>query len=409
MRSMLRSVLAAGLAVALSTAAAHAQSFTYQGELQSAGAPVTGTFDFDLRVFTAASGGTQIGPTASVNAVSVVDGRFTVPVNILNSAAAAAGQFLQVSVRPTGSPAAFVTLNPRTEITPTPLALRSLNERWFPFSPTQIKTDAGITGVLVNTESSVFNDSSLTVSTTTTGAGSLGGMYVNGTNPVSTAYYGWATNSTSRGEARIDGGSGEFTLSLQGSNPVRISSAGNVGLGVAPPTASRLAVDGAVTATGDSKAASFSYQAAQSRVLSIPPEALHPINTTQSGVMGSGNGFAFLDAAVGAGNLTAPIYLPDNATITGFEAVYLDNSTAANLEFYIFKRPLTANGYGIVAFIVSSGASASNTTTVSTTVAPEVVNNETTCYNVNCYSSDWQGAVMAVKGLRVRYTVPAPQ
>lgn len=409
MRSLFRSALCFALALAFSTAAAHAQSFTYQGELKSAGAPVNGTFDFDLRIYTAASGGIPIGPTVSANAVSVVDGRFTIPVNILNSAVAAAGQYLQVSVRPTGSPAAFVTLNPRTEITPTPLALRSLNERWSPGLGGALQTDPGITNVLINTSSPLFSDSVLTVSRTTANPGDYAGMYVNGTAAGSVAYYGWATNNSSRGEARFDGVTNLFTLVLAGTNAVQIAAPGLVGLGVVPTGTARLQVAGAVTATGDTKAASFSYQAPQNRVLSIPPEALHPINTTHSGTMGSGNGFAFLDAAVGAGNLTAPIYLPDNATITGFEAVYVDNSVAANLEFYIFKRVLTANGYAVVASFVTSGNSTAIVTSPASSLTPEVVNNETTCYNVNCFSSDWQGAVMAVKGLRIRYTVPAPQ
>jgi hypothetical protein len=406
---MFRSVLAAGLAFALSTAAANAQSFTYQGELKSAGSPVTGTFDFDLRIFNAASGGIQIGATASVNAVSVVDGRFTVPVNILDSAVAAAGQYVQISVRPTGSPTGFVTLNPRTEITPTPLALRSLNERWSTYIPGVLKTDAGVERLYINTTNGIIPDSVMTVSRNTTPGNPFGGMYVNGTDPSSNVYYGWATNGASKAEALVSGLTGNFSLFVGEGTALQVTPTGNVAIGTAPISTARLLVNGAVNMTADAKAASFSYQNVQNRVISIPPEALKPIITSQDGFMGSGNGFAFLDATITSGTISSPVYLPDNATITGFEAVYLDNSAAANLDFTLFKRVMTANGYGIVASLSSSGSSATNTTTVATGVTPEVVNNETTCYMVTCFSTDWQGSVMAVKGLRVRYTVPGPQ
>ncbi|MEE4270136.1 MAG: hypothetical protein V2I67_00580, partial [Thermoanaerobaculales bacterium] len=70
-----------GRAVAHGTAAppkvALGTAFTYQGELQESGTPVTGSGDFQFSLWDAASGGAQIGATVPVNSVAVADGRFT--------------------------------------------------------------------------------------------------------------------------------------------------------------------------------------------------------------------------------------------------------------------------------------------------------------------------------------------
>ncbi|MEE4273541.1 MAG: hypothetical protein V2I67_17840, partial [Thermoanaerobaculales bacterium] len=57
--------------------AALGTAFTYQGELQESGTPVTGSGDFQFSLWDAASGGAQIGATVPVNSVAVADGRFT--------------------------------------------------------------------------------------------------------------------------------------------------------------------------------------------------------------------------------------------------------------------------------------------------------------------------------------------
>ena len=119
-----RTLLALALALALPLA--HAQSvgsaFTYQGELRASGSPGNAAYDFQFRLFNAASGGTQLGTQVSSNAVAVTDGLFTVPLNFGPAQFAGDAQWLEISVRPAGS-GAFETLAPRTAITPTPYAL----------------------------------------------------------------------------------------------------------------------------------------------------------------------------------------------------------------------------------------------------------------------------------------------
>lgn len=110
--------------------AAHAQSlstgFTYQGELRSAGAPASGSFDLQFRALNAANAGTQVGPTLCVDDVVVTNGRFT---SLLDFGQIFGGQrlYLEVQVRDGAlgtctTSTGYTTLSPRQELAATPYA-----------------------------------------------------------------------------------------------------------------------------------------------------------------------------------------------------------------------------------------------------------------------------------------------
>jgi hypothetical protein len=103
-------------------------TFTYQGQLENAGDPANGLHDLQFQLFSAAAGGTQIGSTICVDAVNIVDGLFTVPLDF-GAAFDGNQRFLQVFVRPDSTPAncaggAYTTLSPRQPLTATPYALK---------------------------------------------------------------------------------------------------------------------------------------------------------------------------------------------------------------------------------------------------------------------------------------------
>jgi hypothetical protein len=80
---MKRWLVVSGLSalVALSTladAVAQGTAFTYQGFLRQGGTPVNTNHDFQFSLWTAASGGTQVGSTQTRTNVSVQNGLFTV-------------------------------------------------------------------------------------------------------------------------------------------------------------------------------------------------------------------------------------------------------------------------------------------------------------------------------------------
>ncbi len=101
-------------------------AFTYQGELRNSGQLANGVFDFQFRLFDAASGGTQQGATVCLDNVPVAAGRFTTQLNFGQQFLVPAARFLEVQVRAdTGldctNAAGFVILS-RQPVTAAPLA-----------------------------------------------------------------------------------------------------------------------------------------------------------------------------------------------------------------------------------------------------------------------------------------------
>jgi hypothetical protein len=112
--------------VALMTlACVHAQGtvFTYQGFLKVSGNPANANYDFQFSLWTADSGGTQIGATLTLTSVPVQNGLFTVSLDFGN-VWDGSDRYLQIAVRPAGS-GSYTTLSPRVKINPTPYAIRA--------------------------------------------------------------------------------------------------------------------------------------------------------------------------------------------------------------------------------------------------------------------------------------------
>ncbi|NUQ68308.1 MAG: hypothetical protein HUU18_08530 [Phycisphaerales bacterium] len=118
------------LAACALTAPALAQplttAFVYQGELRSAGAPITTPHDVRFSLWTAPAAGSPIGPVLCIDNLTPIDGRFT---SSLDFGAAFAGQrlYLQIEVKvdvgtDCSDASGFTTLVPRQELTAAPYA-----------------------------------------------------------------------------------------------------------------------------------------------------------------------------------------------------------------------------------------------------------------------------------------------
>jgi len=106
-------------------------SFTYQGVLADAGAPVTGTYDLRFRLYDSLAGSGQVGAALCANDVAVTDGRFTAALDFGAGAFAGQKRFLEIEVRSdTGLACAdasgYTLLTPRQELTAAPHASFSL-------------------------------------------------------------------------------------------------------------------------------------------------------------------------------------------------------------------------------------------------------------------------------------------
>lgn len=96
---------------------------TFQGKLNEADDPANGPFDFQFTLYDAASGGSQVGDTLTLNDVSVINGLFTVQLNFDTSAFQGEARWLEIAVRPGESTARYTLLSPRQMITAVPYAL----------------------------------------------------------------------------------------------------------------------------------------------------------------------------------------------------------------------------------------------------------------------------------------------
>jgi hypothetical protein len=106
------------------TALAQTSVFAYQGKLDFDGVPANGQFDFQFKLFDAASGGSQQGATLEQLTVNVTNGDYKVNLDFGASVFTGAERFIEVSYRFSGS-TTYTTL-PRQQVTSTPYAIRSL-------------------------------------------------------------------------------------------------------------------------------------------------------------------------------------------------------------------------------------------------------------------------------------------
>jgi hypothetical protein len=120
-------VLAAGATARSQTPLGTA--FTYQGRLVDGPDPANGVYDLRFVLFPVASGGTQVGPTVTLEDVTVAQGLFTVSPDF-GAAFSGTKRFLEVAVRPGTSTGAFTVLTPRQELTPGPNAIFSATAPW---------------------------------------------------------------------------------------------------------------------------------------------------------------------------------------------------------------------------------------------------------------------------------------
>lgn len=98
-------------------------AFTYQGRLNAGGSPAEGLYDFEFRLYDAATGGTQVALPQTRHDVAVSRGLFAVTLDFGNVFTGQA-MWLEVAVKGPGD-ADFTTLSPRQALLPTPYALYS--------------------------------------------------------------------------------------------------------------------------------------------------------------------------------------------------------------------------------------------------------------------------------------------
>jgi hypothetical protein len=98
-------------------------AFTYQGSLTDGSNPANGAYDFEFKLYDAASGGSQVGSTVASNDVNVSDGLFTVELGFGSNVFTGDARWLEIGVRGGSETGAYTTLTPRQPLTAAPYAL----------------------------------------------------------------------------------------------------------------------------------------------------------------------------------------------------------------------------------------------------------------------------------------------
>lgn len=151
-----------GLAIGQTTA------FNFQGRLNDGSSPANGRFDLQFKLFTAIAGGSQAGVTVDRPNLVLINGVFSTVLDFGGGAFNGPDRFIEISVRPNGSPNAYVVLGARQQILSVPYAVKA--------------TNASNADNATNSQNAVnaTNSVNATNATTAQNSLSLGGVVANG-------------------------------------------------------------------------------------------------------------------------------------------------------------------------------------------------------------------------------------
>jgi hypothetical protein len=122
-------ILIFALILFIATAAfAQGNGFNFQGRLNDGTSPANGHYDLQFRLYDAIAGGNQIGAAISSPNTVLINGVFSVTLDFGATAFNSPNSiFIEIAIRPNGSPNAFTILGPRQQLTVVPFAVRAAN------------------------------------------------------------------------------------------------------------------------------------------------------------------------------------------------------------------------------------------------------------------------------------------
>lgn len=98
-------------------------TFTYQGRLYNSDALANGSYVLRITAYGQASGGTELAPSITTTALSVVDGAFSTTLDFGPAVFLGGPVWLEIQVQAPAS--GFVMLSPRQPVTPSPYAINA--------------------------------------------------------------------------------------------------------------------------------------------------------------------------------------------------------------------------------------------------------------------------------------------
>jgi hypothetical protein len=102
-------------------------AFNFQGRLNDGTSSANGPYDFQFKLFDAIVGGSQVGPTLTRPDLLLINGVFSTSLDFGLSPFTGGDRFIEISVRPVGSPNPRVILGARQQMLSVPYAVRATN------------------------------------------------------------------------------------------------------------------------------------------------------------------------------------------------------------------------------------------------------------------------------------------
>jgi hypothetical protein len=394
----MRSFLLAAFFALILTLPAAGQGFTYQGRLLVNGQPANGQFEVWGYIFAEPVGGSFIGTTGG-QTVDVVDGLVTVQISGDAATFTGAERWLEIRVRQ-GKSGPFTTLSPRQLITPTPYAIRALNEWLRPVGSSVLRNDPARDRLFLNRDFPINANEYFGI-TTTNPSFSFGGMYINTATAEGLPFYGYSSGGIIRAFTYTitNPTAVDWRVNVGGSDRFVVDSSGRVGVN---KTAPQTALD----VNGDTTSNAFRYATPQSRTLSLPPSAFVP-RTSANAIIESNSGSTYYTAAQGSGTFSAPLNLPNGAVLNSLTVFLVDNSNAVDISASLLSRSFSSTIYSLLTTVSTSGATTS-VQAVSSHAISTVIENDSRAYILSIFCSAWDGTNTMIKGARITYFVTGP-
>jgi hypothetical protein len=292
--------------------AAVGTGFTYQGYLTDSGMQANGAYDFEFKLYDAASAGTQVGITVTLDNVAVSAGLFNVELDFGVSAFGGGARWLRIAVRPGASTGTYTALTPRQELTPAPYALGMPN----------VYTDEGSNFVGIGRNFRISGNEVFGVRYVG-GANDYGGMYVETSNAAGWPFYGYATNGSFHAWTYYDGTTADWSLYNAG---IRLKVPDTGGLRIGPSADYSLVISNTTGTDGI-------------RIFDTGDDAIQ---------VGSDPNYSNYGVYIPSPGVTTYGLWPNTANASGEWALYtVDNIEAGNV---------LANAYSLVAQVTGSDA-----------------------------------------------------
>lgn len=388
-------ILASGLA--LGTPSAYAEPFAFQGRLNDEGAPANGVYDLEFVLYGMDIGGTQVGPTVTLEDQQVVDGNFQVELDF-GDVFDGSTRWVEISVRQGADIGGFTELAPRLKVGSAPQAsyatkagvANTLSEPFWTQAPGILffGDDGGTDKFFFNRNRVIVPTDVMVVQSNQNGLGGLTlSSYTNGM-----PYFGYATGGFMRAKSYYDPISDAWVVN-KGGDQLEIDANNDV------IVTNNLIVGGTITSMGQNET-SVGYK-------SYTPDSIW-----------SGFDFArvfnaFAGAIVAQGSnlyLRADIDLPHGAQITNMTLEYVDRVGNNDIRVQLWRRELTTLNFVAETLMESTGSDANMVQVMSITPEPPILIDNTECtYSIRVFATAgaWPTAGnLGVRTILIEYTNP---